>query len=190
MRRLSIGVRLTLWYLAIFALAQIVFGTGMWFILRHNLYDIVDDSLENQTEDLKRFLEAQPRDASIFKLKEEVNESYAIEHSGDYLQVNVDGGDPIYRSAFLEAHPSVLLPPEQVNRRILRSRRIEGRPFRFVFDKLNDINGHSYTVEMGVPADEAHETLTLFRSYLLWFAPLLLLLAQNPQPRRTNGAKL
>jgi hypothetical protein len=29
MRRLSIGVRLTLWYLAIFAFAQLVFGTGM-----------------------------------------------------------------------------------------------------------------------------------------------------------------
>src|ERR1039458_4449938 len=41
MRRLSIGVRLTLWYLAIFALAQILFGAGMWFILRHNLYDLV-----------------------------------------------------------------------------------------------------------------------------------------------------
>jgi heavy metal sensor kinase len=42
--------------------------------------------------------------------------------------------------------------------------------------KLN-VNGHTYTVEMGAPADDAVETLSLFRSYLLMFAPLLLLVA-------------
>ena len=59
MRRLSIGVRLTLWYLAIFAVAQIAFGVGMWLILRHNLYDMVDDGLAAQVDDVKSFLEAQ-----------------------------------------------------------------------------------------------------------------------------------
>jgi heavy metal sensor kinase len=177
MRKLSIGVRLTLWYLAIFALAQIVFGTGMWFILRHNLYDIVDDGLENQVEDLKRFLQAQKSDLPVAKIQEEVSESYGIEHSGDYLQLYLDGSTLIYRSAFLEAHQPALLPPAQVDRRTLRNRRIGDRHFRFVFEKLNDIHGHSYTVEMGVPADDLHDTLDEFGSYLLMFAPLLLLLA-------------
>ena len=72
MRKLSIGVRLTLWYLAIFALAQLIFGAGMWVILRHHLYDLVDDGLEAQVDDLKSFLEAQKKDASIAKLQEEV----------------------------------------------------------------------------------------------------------------------
>ncbi len=34
MKRLSIGLRLTLWYLAIFAVAQLLFGVGMWFVHR------------------------------------------------------------------------------------------------------------------------------------------------------------
>lgn len=177
MRRLSIGVRLTLWYLAIFALAQVLFGVGMWLILRHNLYDMVDDDLESQVDDLKNFLEAQKPDASVAKLREEVNESYGIEHSGDYLEVYVETGEPIYRSEFLQAHQSALLPPEQVARTSRKSRRIEGRPFRFIFTKLNQIHGHIYTVEMGVPAEDAAETLSQFRSYLLMFAPLLLLAA-------------
>ena len=104
MRRLSIGVRLTLWYLAIFALAQILFGAGMWLILRHNLYDLVDDGLEEQVDDLKSFLQSQTKDASIAKLQEEVNETYAIEHSGDYLEVYAENNQLIYRSAFLQAH--------------------------------------------------------------------------------------
>jgi heavy metal sensor kinase len=176
MRRLSIGVRLTLWYLAIFAVAQIAFGVGMWLILRHNLYDMVDDGLAAQVDDVKSFLEAQKKDASIAKLQEETHEAYDIEHSGDYLAVYADGAQVIYRSTFLEAHPAALMPPDQIKRPMMKSRRIDGRPFRFTFAKLN-INGHVYTMEMGVPAEDAVETLTQFRSYLLMFAPLLMLAA-------------
>jgi heavy metal sensor kinase len=176
MRRLSIGVRLTLWYLAIFALAQILFGAGMWLILRHNLYDLVDDALEGQVDDLKSFLAAQKKTASIAKLQEEVNESYAIEHSGDYLELYAENNQLIYRSAFVESHQSAFLSPDQVQQPTMRNRRIDHRPFRFAFQKL-EVNGHLYTVEMGIPADDAIETLHLFRSYLLMFAPLLLLVA-------------
>ena len=176
MRRLSIGVRLTLWYVAIFALGELVFGAGMWFILRDNIYDLVDDSLENQTEDLKRFLEAQKHDASIAKLQEEVNETYGIEHSGDFLEVYIETGELIYRSDFLKAHQSILMPPNQIRTTQVRSRRADGHHFRFVFEKLS-ANDHLYTVAMGVPADDAVQTLHLFKSYLLMFAPLLLLVA-------------
>ena len=176
MRRLSIGVRLTIWYLAIFALAQLVFGAGMWFILRHNLFDLVDDGLEEQIDDLKNFLQSQPKDRPLAKLQEEVNETYAIEHSGEYLEVYAENDRLIYRSSFLQAHPSVLLPPDQVKRPILRSRKIDDRPFRFSFQKM-EINGHTFTVEMGVHADDVVETLHLFRFYLWMFAPVLLLVA-------------
>lgn len=176
MKRLSIGVRLMLWYLAIFALGELFFGASMWFILRHNLYDIVDDSLESQIDDLKSFLEAQKKDTTIGKVQEEIKESYTIEHSGDYLQIHLETGDLIYRSAFLEAHPGPLMPPDQVKRPLFRSLRVDGLHFRFVYEKFN-VNGHAYTVEMGLPADDAVATLQLFRSYLLMFAPALLLVA-------------
>jgi heavy metal sensor kinase len=177
MRRLSIGVRLTLWYLTIFAVAQLVFGVGMWLILRHHLYDMVDDDLQSQVEDLKSFFEAQKKNASIAKLHEEVGESYGIEHSGDFLEVYAETGELIYRSEFLEAHQSALLPPAQITRPLTKSRKVDGRHFRFIFTRLDQINGHIYTVEMGVPADDVVETLSQFRSYLLMFAPLLLLAA-------------
>ena len=176
MKRLSIGMRLTLWYLAIFALGELVFGAGMWLFLRNNLYDLVDDALESQVDDLKSFLAAQKKDATVAKLREEVNEAYAIEHSGDYLEVYVDSGELIYRSAYLQAHQSALLSPDQVTRPIFRRKNIEGRRFRFAFEKLT-VNDHVYTVEMGMPSDDAVETLNQFRSYLLMFAPVLLLVA-------------
>ena len=48
MSRVSIGLRLTLWYLGIFALAQLIFGVGMWFILRESLHDIADSTLAGE----------------------------------------------------------------------------------------------------------------------------------------------
>jgi heavy metal sensor kinase len=176
MKKLSIGVRLTLWYLAIFAVAQIVFGAGMWFLVRHSLFDIVDDGLEEQVDDLRSFLLTLGKDPSLAKLQEEVNETYAIEHLGNYLAVYGEKGDLIYRSAFLQAHQLSLTPPDQVGRAIFKNRRAERHHFRFILQRLS-VNGHTYAVEMGVPTDDAVKFLSLFRSYLLMFAPMLLLVA-------------
>jgi heavy metal sensor kinase len=176
MRKLSIGVRLTLWYVAIFALGELVFGASMFLILRHNLYDLVDDGLESQIEDLRNFLGAQQKDASTVKLREEMAAIYDHEHAGDFLEVHDQSGELIYRSRFLQTHELVLLQPNELNRPLIRTRRIDGEHFRFAFEKLN-VDGRVYTLEMGAPADDAFETLQLFRSYLLIFASLLLLVS-------------
>ena len=175
MRKLSIGVRLTIWYVAIFALGELVFGAGMFFILRESLFDIVDDALESQIEDLKSFLNAQRKDASLAELEHEVSETYGIEHSGDFLQIYNESGNLIYRSAFLQAHPSVLIPLNQIDGQLF-IRRFEHQHIRFLCEKLT-VKGHFYAVQMGTSSDDAVETLHLFRYYLWLFAPLLLLVA-------------
>jgi heavy metal sensor kinase len=173
MKKLSIGVRLALWYFAIFAVAQVVFGAGMWFILRHHLYDIVDDGLEDQVEDLRNFLAAQKKDASIAKLQEEVTETYALEHSGDYLELYAENDALLYRSDFFEKHRAIL---SFSGRRKFRDLRIDGRHFRFTRQTL-EANGHIFTATTGVPTHDVVETLSVFRSYLLMVAPLLFLVA-------------
>ena len=108
MQRLSIGWRLTLSYLVVFAAAQFLFGIGMWLILRHNLYEITDNALADQVDDVRRFLEAQKKNATVAKLQEEVAETYVLEHSGDYLQIYDAEGEWIYRAPFLQ---KISLPP-------------------------------------------------------------------------------
>jgi len=147
MKKLSIGFRLTLWYLAIFALGELVFGAGMWFILRENLLDIVDDSLESQVEDLKTFINAQPKDASLAKLQQEVKGTFSIEHSGDLLELYTEAGELIYRSPFLESYPSMLLPVHQFGEPTYRIRHVERQYFRFLSEKLS-ANGHNYIVQI------------------------------------------
>ena len=178
MKKLSIGVRLTLWYLLLFAAAQIVFGTGMWFFARRSLYRISDAALKRQIDDLTNFMQAQKKNATVAKLQEEVAETYVIEHSGDYLQLydNSDGVW-IFRADFLRQH--ALAPPAAaVLPRALYCNEELGRSLRFVTQRI-EVNGRVFTVQMGLPVDQVKQTLALFRGYLLSFAPLLLLAAAS-----------
>ncbi|HLV88892.1 MAG TPA: heavy metal sensor histidine kinase [Candidatus Sulfotelmatobacter sp.] len=176
MKRLSIGMRLTIWYLVLFVGAQTLFGAGMWLILRYYLYDLADDSLESQVEDLRNFMLAQKKDATIAKLQEEVNESYALEHPGDYLEISAEDGSVIYRSAFLRDHPLAPIATGQLTEPVYRNRRLAGHPLRFIVERL-EANGHVYTVTMGLGTEDVVETLSVFRTYLFLLGPLLFLVA-------------
>lgn len=173
MKKLSIGMRLALWYFAIFAVAQVMFGAGMWLILRHDLYDIVDDSLEDQIEDLRNFLAAQKKDASVATLQQEVAGTYTLEHSGKYLELYDDNNALLYRSKFLEQHP-VNFPSAQ--RADSVDIRLAGRHFRFMQQTI-EANGRAFTATTGIPIHDVVKTLSVFRSYLLMVAPMLFLVA-------------
>ena len=173
MKRLSIGLRLTLWYLAIFFLAELIFGAGMWLILRQNLYDIADQALEGQAADLERFLEAR-KDISTQQLKAEISEDYKIERSEDYLQISEAGSGTIYRSRFLEENPLPPFPLDEKENPRYENRKLDHRRFRFMSQRMN-VGARVYMVQIGHPMHEELETLDDFTRYLLWFAPLLLL---------------
>ena len=173
MRRLSIGLRLTLWYLAIFLLAELIFGVGMWFILRQNVYDIADQVLKDQASDLERFLQAR-QDVSTPELEAELSEDYKIESSEDYLQISDADGDSIYRSRFLEDYPLPPVPVDPQGKPRYENRKLGHRSFRFISKRML-AGKRVYTVQLGHPMHEEIETLDDFRKYLLGFAPILLL---------------
>ncbi len=176
MKRLSIGLRLTVSYFVVFAAAQFLFGFGMWFILRHSLYEIADDELTNQVDDLRHFLEAQKKDASIAKLQEEVTEAYVLEHSGDYLQIYAPPTDWIYRASFMQktSFPPTIADP--LVQPVYEDRELGGKPFRFLNQSIV-VHGRRFIVQTGVPIDDMSHTLAVFRRYLVMFAPLSLLAA-------------
>src|SRR5215831_7687690 len=103
MKRLSIGVRLTLWYVAIFALGELVFAAGTWMILRHSLFDLIDDNLESQVEDLRNLLGTQQNSAAPSQIPNDMASIYGREHVGDYVEVDDENGRPIYQSKFLQS---------------------------------------------------------------------------------------
>jgi heavy metal sensor kinase len=176
MKRLSIGLRLTLWYLGIFALAELIFGVGMWFILRENLHDIADGALASQVEDVRRFLQSQGSDHTLAELRRVVTEEYSAETGGDYLQILDADGNWIYRSPLLTDRQFPAVSPNLLHKPVHQDKRPGKQPFRFVSQRI-EIGGRVLTVQAGISTHEEVETLERFQSYLLMFAPLLLLAA-------------
>jgi len=175
MKKLSIGVRLTLWYLAIFALAQVVFGVGMWVLLRHYLYDLSDDSLESQVEDLQKFFDSQKADASFADLQRTLTEAY-VDHAGDYLQIYSTDGRWVYQSKLMEIHPLAQVAPDRIDGLSFEDGRVDGKPVRFATRRFV-LNGHTYAAQTGVLTTDIVDTLSAFRLYLLMSAPFVLLVA-------------
>jgi heavy metal sensor kinase len=175
-KKLSIGVRLTLWYLLLFAAAQLIFGAGMWFFARSSLYRITDGALQGQIDDLTNFMEAQKKNATVAKLQEEVAETYLLEHSGDYLQIYDDSDNAwIFRAEFLRQHALEPAAPGVLTRAVFQDEQL-GISLRVVTQRI-EANGRVFRVQTGIQLDQVNQTLVLFRGYLLMFAPLLLVAA-------------
>jgi two-component system, OmpR family, heavy metal sensor histidine kinase CusS len=178
--RLSIGLRLTLWYLVIFALGQFAFGAGMWLVLRHHLVSLVDENLQHQTEDLQSFLMLQKKTADIPKFREEVTEAYAPEHAGEYLAITTSAGDPVYISDFLKKNgfAASALPSGigSTTTLVFEDRVFGKKHLRFLQSRVNT-HDLVFVIAMGASTKEVRETLRAFRNYLLLFAPLVLLIS-------------
>jgi heavy metal sensor kinase len=179
MRRLSIGVRLTLWYLVIFAAAELCFGVGMWMVLRQSLYSIADDALTAQVDDLTSFLKAQkPKNRSVAGLQEEVSEAYLLEHSGDFLQLSDEDGNWIFRARPLERNQFPPVAPAAVKGRSFQNVQLDKKHYRLITQRI-DANDRAYTAQTAIPIDQVVATLSLFQRYLLMLVPLLLLAAAS-----------
>ncbi len=176
MKKLSIGVRLTFWYLAAFAVAQLIFGVGMWFILRQNMRDLADAGLDNEVEDVRRFLTGQPADLNLDALRQAVTAEYSIEADGDYLQIIDDDGHWIYRSSVLAQRGFPAVSPSLLRKAIYDEERFGDTPLRFLTQRV-EARGHVFTVQVGAAIPEQVEILKRFKNYLLLFAPLILLVA-------------
>jgi heavy metal sensor kinase len=174
--RLAIGVRLTLWYLLIFAFAQTIFGLGMWFILRHNLYDIADDALEAQVDDLQHFIKANGSQVSSPDLGKEIENRYGLEHLGEYLFVADSQGFILYRGPLVEKFASPPTGGSPLPE--YKDHTVDRKPVRLLTDSFN-IDSRQYFIQVGTREDDVLETLGLFRRYLLLFAPFLLLMAAS-----------
>lgn len=177
-KKLSIGLRLTLSYLLFFAVTQLIFGLGMWVVLKDHLYDIADDTLENQIDDAQHFLKAQPKHAPIADLKEEITETYGLEHAGDYLQIQDEKGAWIYRSTFFEKNNVATTLSSKLQHPLYEDRRISGRPFRFLTEIL-EIDGRRFIVQTAIPEGDIIGTLHSFRRNLLFSALVILLLSSG-----------
>jgi hypothetical protein len=173
MKGLSIGSRVTLGYLGIFLLAEVIFGASMYVMLRKNIFDIADSVIEGQVADLQRFL-GERQHSSPAQLQSEVAAEYEIERSQDCLQIADASGNLIYRSPLLAEHPLPAVSFADLDRPVYENRRLGPGRFRFLSRQM-DVSGRVYLVRVGHPMQVESEALADFRAYSFCLGLLLLL---------------
>ena len=171
MKRISIGPRLTLCFLGIFLIAEVIFGASIYALLRKNIFDIADAVIESQVADLQRFL-GDHQHSSPAQLQAEVTEEYKVDRSQDYLQIADASGNLIYRSPLLAEHPLPAVSFEELDRPVYENRKLGTDRFRFLSRQL-DAGGRIYMVRVGHPMRAESDALAEFRAYSFWLGVLL-----------------
>ncbi|MEJ7608152.1 MAG: ATP-binding protein [Bryobacteraceae bacterium] len=177
MRSSSIRFRLTAWYFAVFALGFSIFGVGAWFAMRESLNHAVDDGLQDRILGVKQFIKEQTSSLSIGEIRDEFREHSVLGPGGDLFQVCDRDGNWLYRSIPLEENQLAIARPDELGQQIrYENREIQRAPVRLASQRI-EANGNPYTVQVAAPMHEFFEALETFRTILLIFMPLLLLVA-------------
>ncbi|HET8698801.1 MAG TPA: two-component sensor histidine kinase, partial [Gammaproteobacteria bacterium] len=82
----SIGLRLTLWYTAAFALAMALLGAAIWIAVERSLYHAIDDGLADRVEGIRRFVDDHKTRLTLDEVREEFHAH------GELFQVLDDRG--------------------------------------------------------------------------------------------------
>ena len=170
MRWRSIGVRLTIRYAAAFACALLLLAAGMLLVVRQSLYHAIDDSLREQVEGVRRFIEEHEARLARPETKQE------FRAHGDYLQVLDQDGRALYRTDSLRglAAPKV--------RALAAAGRFDnlighgGVPLRFLSREM-EIGAHRYTIQVAAPLHDLQRGFSQALIVLLPTFPVVLLLA-------------
>jgi heavy metal sensor kinase len=172
MKRLSIRLRLTAWYMAILLASLSLFGIVAFVAMRKGIEKSVDENLGGQAdgvaEVMGRVLQQEPAE-----LQEELREHQELREQADFLQVCDRDGRWIYRSRLME-HYDVPVPVKaSYSAYNVVSADL---PLRVVVREIN-AGGQTYRIQVAVPMDDFYDALDQFKLMILLLSPLLLFLA-------------
>ena len=128
MLRLSIRLRLTLWYSAVLLLGLLLFAYGMWLALQQHLVSGVDGRLAQTAEGLGILLASEETFADLDHLQEEIAEYLKEVPTRSLVQLRMDTGQEVFSSA----NPPFLPPDRTSNGPVFRTIHRDGNPFRIL----------------------------------------------------------
>ena len=172
MKRLSIRLKLTAWYVAILFASLSVFAIVAFVAMRKGIEKSVDESLEGQAdgvaEVMGRVLQEEPAE-----LQDELREHQELREQADFLQVCDQNGRWIYRSRLM-THYDVPVP---VKASYAAYNIMSGDlPLRVLVREMN-AGGQVYRIQVAAPMDDFYDAIDQFKLKILLLSPLLLVLA-------------
>lgn len=168
--RLHIRLRLTLWYLLVFTIAQACFSVGAVVWMRRSLNAGAMDELHIQTNEIAEFLGHESVDVSREQFTSDLDREFGDEPEGQWLRVTTPVGSPVSVTAQAAAVDHQFHDKEQITLRTAHHR------VRFLATDVTARDRH-FLVVTGVTIDAATAAAERFRHGLLLLSPVLLLLA-------------
>ena len=171
--RLSIRLRLTIWYAAVLLAGLSVFAGGMWVAIQQRLTAGVDQRLAAKVQGIRALLEIEGG-MNTAQLKDELSEFARGMPDGTLLLVREPGGQRILTSP--ERAAGFLADLETSPQPRYRNIDDKGRPFRVLTTKIES-GAHVYQTTVATPLDEVRDVLASLRSLLFLATPAVLLAA-------------
>lgn len=153
MARVSIRLRLTIWYSAILLLGLLLFGSGMWLALRQRLLAAVDVRLAQRVQGVRTVLELEGGTPDRRQLQDELSEFAREVPDGTVIQVRDSAGAALLKSAGPQAY--------------------RGQSFRTLKTRIES-GGRGYEVFVAAPLEEIQMVMRDFRNLLLLLTPAVL----------------
>ena len=171
--RLSIGVRLTVWYLGVLALALSLFGGAMFVAMRMSIHSAVDTDLRARLEGVKRFMIRYFPGRTIDKIGREFEENSELKPGEDLVQIRDARGAWVFRSASILHYDIPLASPEGGGIQTIRV----GANWLRVLTSEVEANGSLYQVQLATELTGFYRILDRFALLLVCSIPAVLLVA-------------
>jgi two-component system heavy metal sensor histidine kinase CusS len=172
MARVSIRLRLAMWYSTVLLLGLVLFGCAMWFALQHRLIEEMDSRLTQQAEGLRAALEDEGVLFDRRQIQEEVSEAAVQNPKGSSIQLRMKNGELI--SAPTDPPPPTFehLSTEPA----YHTMDAGGRLFRS-FSRRIQCRTETFDLLIVVPLDDFSGILGDFRMLLIMMIPGVLAMA-------------
>ncbi|PYX85996.1 MAG: two-component sensor histidine kinase [Acidobacteria bacterium] len=172
MKRVSIRVKLTAWYVAILLASLSLFGIAAFVAMRKGIEKSVDENLEGQADGVEevmgRVLQEEPA-----RLQDELREHQELREQADFLQVCDQNGRWIYRSRLMTSHEIPV--PAKANYSAYNVISVD-LPLRVLVREIS-AGGDTYRIQVAAPMDDFYDAIDRFKWMVLLLSPLVLVLA-------------
>ena len=172
MQRLSISLRLTIWYAAVSTIGLTIFGAVMWFVLTNSMISWKDRTLRMRASRVEATLkDATSSDAQ--KLDNKLEEVTGVLPEGEWIRITSRSGQLLFpRSRF----PGASGPAVPCGSGLLRDRTVARERFRELCQPVL-FGGQEAYLLVSSPLTEDRILLSNFISGLYRMVPILLLVA-------------
>jgi two-component system, OmpR family, heavy metal sensor histidine kinase CusS len=176
LKRLSLRVRLTVWYLAVLAPAMMALAIGGWWLVRRSLIAAADANLAGKIEGVRHFVENAEREALTPEgLRDEFLEFAQLTSGDTFLEVTGADGEIFCRPA-LTGWITLSSLANAGHTRVSPDQIIGTQPFR-VATGVVPARDNRYHVLVAVPMEQTFEALRRFRWALLLLMPSVVVAA-------------